>query len=209
MATNFISSNLFSVYQSLEPFQPFITSGIIGSKIAWAHKQLPGKEKEIKELSNRIKILSAIEKDPQIPTQTKKVIISKIAELKLLKDKKIQELKYQKLSRAQIPGLLIPFSFAGVWNTGYQLILRSMNLRHETKNSPSNLQNKNLAKIAGNSIAIFGIIASLSRQLGIISNDNPVTQGLVGLLFCINALEISILSKNLIASYFKFSKSDS
>jgi len=195
----------FSAYKKVEPFQPMISTWVITGKVLWIQKQYSKWEKEIHELTVHIERMSHILRQASFPDSKRQDIKKHVRALQAERTEKVRNLRCRRLALAQIPSLFLPTPLFNLWNTGHQIVSRSVTLQHAVLPINGHFQpsTEKIIALASGAISIVGTTASFLRQTGCMSSDNMAGHLLIGLALGVNAIEGFYLAKNWLYPHFE------
>jgi hypothetical protein len=188
----------YSAYKKIEPFQPIISSWVITGKVLWIQTQYSKWDKEIRNLSRHINMMTRILQHTDTSETHRASLRKSIHALTACRKEKKYNLKFKRLSWAQVPSLIFPTPLFNLWNTGHAIVSRGVVIQNAINPHSADLQSstQQIATIAGGVISIVGTSTSFLRQLKIVSSDNPLGHILVGLAIGVSAIEGIYLVKD-------------
>lgn len=174
-------------FKSIEPYQPAVATISILSKAAYKSNLRVIKEKNVRDLENRLKIIRAVERERGVP-------LTKSRAVEYLLQKEATDQLHIRIAIMQLGSLLFSHPGANFWNSSVTIFGRLASIEHYYKNLNEEPNNK-LNAILG-VFSVLGTGVALLKQIGAIEEYTPLCHGIIGLSFVSMAIETALMVKN-------------
>ncbi|MBX7067604.1 MAG: hypothetical protein K1X28_10280 [Parachlamydiales bacterium] len=174
-------------FNYIEPYQPTFATFSILSKAAYKSNLRPTKERTIRNLENRLRVVKAIERDRRVPLEQSRAITY------LLRKEATDQL-HIRIALMQLASLGFQHPGSNFWNSSVTLFGRAASIEHYFKHTDHDPMNK----IHG-TLGIFSALGTgvaLLKQIGVIAEYTPLCHGIIGLSFVSMAVETALMLKN-------------
>lgn len=174
-------------FKSIEPYQPAVATISILSKAAYKSKLRVVKEKNVRDLENRLKVIRAVEREKGVPLTKSKALV-------YLLQKEATDQLHIRIAMMQLGSLFFSHPGSNFWNSSVTMFGRLASIEHYYKHMDEEPTNKLNAILGVTSVLGTGV--ALLKQIGAIEEYTPLCHGIIGLSFVSMAVETALMVKN-------------